>query len=278
MAQLRDFSLVDQHAGEGILFLDGRLRVSRASREALRLLGSPADELLGGDIREHLFRNAAEAEGLLEQLAGGGKVEKFRTYARPASEGPVPVVVTAALQDQASGAEGGLILVLRDATRRLRLERQLKKAAVTDPLTGLKNRHEAYPALDAELGRGLRRDRFLSALLFRVRGLEDYNARHGWLEGDKMLKEVGGIISKRIRGHMDAAYRFGDGTFLVIMPDTPGGDAEAASRRILGGVARVFSGRVVLDAAVTQSRFADSPDSVLQRLYTRLEGSETPLP
>ncbi len=274
----RAFSLVDQHAGEGILFLDGRMKVMRTSREALRLLGCPADELLGRDLRDHLFRNGAEADGLLEQLQAGTKVERFRTYARPASEAPLPVVVTAALQDPEAGASGGLVLVLRDATRRLRLEHRLKQAAVTDPLTGLKNRHEAYPALAAELERGLRRDRFLSALLFRVRSLDEYYTRLGWLEGDKMVKEVAGIISKRIRGHMDAAYRFGDGSFLVIMPDTPGRDAEAASRRILDGAARVYSGRVELDAAVAQSRFADTPDTILQRLFTRLEGPESVLP
>ncbi len=274
----RAFSLVDQHAGEGILFLDGRMKITRTSREALRLLGCSAGELLGHDLREHLFRNGPEADGLLEQLLAGKKVEGFRTYARPASDAPVPVVLTAALQDQVAGAAGGLVLVLRDATQRLRLENQLKKAAVTDPLTGLKNRHEAYPALAAELGRGLSRDRFLSALLFRVRELDEFNVRHGWLEGDKMVQEVGGIISKRIRCHMDAAYRFGDGAFLVIMPDTPGRDAEAASRRILGGVDQGYSGRIVLDAAVTQSRFADTPDTILQRLFTRLEGPESALP
>lgn len=272
------FKLVDQHAGEGILFLDDRMRVTRASREALRILGCSAGELLGCSLRDHLFRIGAEADGVVRDLLAGKKVENFRTYARPASEAPVPVAVTAALQDEAAGAAGGLVLVLRDATRRLRLERELGSAAVTDPLTGLRNRNEAYPALATELDRGLRRDRFLSALLFRIRGLDEYNSRHGWPEGDRMIKRVGEIIGKRIRGHLDAAYRFGDGTFLVIMPDTPGKDAEAASHRILDGVGETFRGRVRMDSAVTQSRFADTPDTILQRLYARIDRPETPLP
>jgi diguanylate cyclase (GGDEF)-like protein/PAS domain S-box-containing protein len=270
--------LVDQHAGEGILFLDGRMQVTRASREALRILGCSAGELMGHSLREHLFRISAEADGVIRDLLAGKKVENFRTYARPASEAPVPVAVTAALQDQTAGVAGGLVLVLRDATRRLRLERELGSAAVTDPLTGLKNRNEACPALATELDRGLRRDRFLSTLLFRIRGLDEYNSRHGWSEGDRMVRRVGKIIGKRIRGHMDTAYRFGDGTFLVIMPDTPGRDAEAASRRILDGVAQTFSGKVRMEAAATQSRFADTPDTILKRLYARLDGPETALP
>jgi len=269
---------VDQHAGEGILFLDERLRVTRASREALRILGCSSGELLGCSLRDHLFRISAEADGVVRDLEAGKTVKNFRTYARPASEAPVPVAVTAALQDETAGAAGGLVLVLRDATRRLRLERELGSAAVTDPLTGLKNRNEVYPALATELDRGLRRDRFLSTLLFRIQGLDDYNTRHGWPEGDRMIKRVGEIIGKRIRGHMDAAYRFGDATFLVIMPDTPGKDAEAASRRILDGVGEAFRGRVRIDAAVTQSRFADTPDTILRRLYARIDGPETAVP
>jgi diguanylate cyclase (GGDEF)-like protein len=268
----RTLSLVEQHAGEGILFLDGRMRVARASREALRLLGCTAGDLLGRGLGDHLFRNRPEADGLVENLLAGNKVEGFRTYARPLSEAPVPVAVTAALQEPEAGAAGGLVFVLRDTTGRLRLERRLKQASVTDPLTGLRNRHETYPDLAAELERGLSRDRFLSALVFRVRDLDQYNTRNGWPAGDRMVKKLGQIVGRRIRGHLDAAYRFGDGTFLVIMPDTPGGDAEAVSRRILARVTETFHGRVQLDSAVTQSRFADTPDSVLQRLFTRLEG------
>ncbi len=274
----RTFSLVEQHAGEGILFLDGLMKVTRASREALRLLGCTAGDLLGRGIGDHLFRNRPETDGLVQDLLAGKKVEGFRSYARPVSEAPVPVVVTAALQDPEAGAAGGLVIVLRDATGRLRLESRLKKTSITDPLTGLRNRHEAYPDLAAELERGLSRDRFLSALIFRVRDLDQYNTRNGWTAGDQMIKKLGGIVGQRIRGHMDAAYRFGDGTFLVIMPDTPSGDAEAASRRILGGVVEAFHGRVQLETAVTQSRFADTPDSILQRLFTRLEGPETAIP
>lgn len=274
----REFRLVDQLAGEGIIFLDDKLQVTRASREALRILGCSAGDLLGHGLREHLFRIGAEADGMLRDLKDGKKVENFRTYARPASDAPVPVSVTAALQDVAAGTDGGLVLVLRDATHQLRLERELGSATVTDPLTGLRNRNEAYPALTTELDRGLRRDRFLSALLFKIRGLDEYYARHGWPDGDRMIKRVGQIIGQRIRGHMDAAYRFGDGTFLVIMPDTPGKDAEAASRRILDGVVESFLGRVGMDGAATQSRFADTPDIILRRLYTRLEGPETALP
>jgi len=254
----RAFGLVDQHVGEGVLFLDARLRVTRASREALRLLGCSAGDLMGRSLHDHLFRSWKEAEGLVKDLTAGKRVDGFRTFARPTSETPVPVSVRAVLQDEALGVEGGFLVVFRDSSRQLRLERELGDAAVTDPLTGLRHRNEAYPALVAELDRGVRSDRFLSALFFRVRGMDNYSSRHGWMEGDRMIKRVGGIVGKRIRG--------------------PRRDAEAASRRILEGINGDFRGRVKLDAAVTQSRFADTADSLLQRLHARIEGTESPLP
>jgi len=274
----RTVSLVDQHASEGILFLDGRLQVTRAGLEAQRLLGCTVGDLPDLRLHEHLFRSSAELEGLVADLEAGRPVRNFRTYAQPASEAPVPVTVNAALQDRAAGAAGGLLLLVRDITERLQLERRLEETSVTDPLTGLRNRHEAFPALVAELERGHRKDRFLSALLFHIRGLGRYNARQGWPAGDRLVKKVSGIVCKRIRGHMDAAYRFGDGLFLVLIPDTPSQDAEAAARRIVDRVAGTFHGKVKLDAAITQSRFADTPDSILQRLFTRLDAHETAAP
>jgi diguanylate cyclase (GGDEF)-like protein len=271
----RTMGLLDQHAGEGIIFLDGRLRVTRAGREAQRLLGGTTADLLGRGLSRHLFRNRAELEGLVADLEADRPVRDFRTYAQPASEAPVPVTVAAALQDRSAGAAGGLLLVVRDVTEQLQLERRLEEVSVTDPLTGLRNRHEAFPALEAELERGHKRDRFLSAMLLRIRGLDRYNARQGWLAGDRLVRKISRIVCKRIRGHLDAAYRFGDGLFLVLMPDTPSQDAEPAARRIVDSVAGTFHGKVRLDAALTQSRFADTPDTVLQRLFARLDSTET---
>jgi len=270
--------LLEEHAGEGLVLLDGRMRVVRANREAVRLLGGATDELLGAPLAGRLFRSEGEAAGLVRDLEAGKPVTGFRTFARPASDSPVPVELTAVLSAEETGAAGGLMLVLRDARGQLRLERRLKQATVTDPLTGLRNRHEAYPALAAELERGLRRDRFLSALIFRVTDLDGFYARQGWPAGDRMVRKVGGIVSRRIRGHMDAAYRFGDGTFLVIMPDTPGRDARAAADRIVAGIDELFKGRIEVTSSVTQSRFADTADSILKRLFVRLEATETAAP
>lgn len=274
----RTLRLVEENAGEGLVLLDGELRVLRANREAQRLLGVAPGELLGAPLTGRLFRNEDEAANLVLDLESGKQVNAFRTYARPASDAPLPVEVTAALCDADDGAAGGLVLVLRDAGGQLRLEKRLRQATVTDPLTGLRNRDQAYPALAAELERGLRRDRFLSALIFRVRDLERFYVRQGWPAGDRMVRKVGGIVSRRIRGHMDAAFRFGDGTFLVIMPDTPGGDARAAADRILAGLDELFKGRIEVASAVTQSRFADTADSILKRLFGRLDASETVVP
>jgi len=111
----------------------------------------------------------------------------------------------------------GILGVLRDATEKIKLERELLELSITDGLTGLHNQRHFYKELDKEMERAERQKIPLCLLLFDLDAFKAYNDLNGHLEGDKVLKSVAEAVLKSIR-RMDAAFRYGGDEFTVILP------------------------------------------------------------
>jgi diguanylate cyclase (GGDEF)-like protein len=123
---------------------------------------------------------------------------------------------------------------LRDENARLLKE--LRKASLTDPLTGLPNRRAFEDALGRERARARRQGTTLSLVLFDLDHFKDVNDTLGHDGGDEVLRHFARTVSGLLRGG-DALYRVGGEEFAALLPDTtPTGALEAAAR-ILGAVA-----------------------------------------
>jgi len=114
------------------------------------------------------------------------------------------------------------------AIEKASLDRQARRAALTDDLTGLGNVlhfHQVLPAL-------LERGGPLSVLVVGLHGLDAVLERHGELGRDGAIAAVGSVIGARLRPG-DVAARIGGDEFVVILPatDTAAACAIAESLR-----------------------------------------------
>lgn len=112
-----------------------------------------------------------------------------------------------------------------------RLFAEVQRLAMTDPLTGLYNRHKLDEALSAEVERGHRYHRPLSAIMIDLDDLKEINDEHGHPTGDQVLMDVAEGIRSQIR-RVDIATRYGGDEFLVLLPEADRMEAQQVADRI----------------------------------------------
>ncbi len=129
-------------------------------------------------------------------------------------------------------AVGGLVCALGDRVQALRREsetlrvseRRHKQLAFTDALTGLFNMRYFRIQLDLEIRRSQQLQQSFTLMMMDVDNFKLFNDCYGHLEGDRVLRHLGGLISSVIR-EQDVACRYGGEEFAVILP---GSQPEAA--------------------------------------------------
>ncbi len=112
----------------------------------------------------------------------------------------------------------------------------LRRAATTDPLTGLANRRQLDELIGREASRCQRNGSPLSVLMIDVDCFKLYNDRYGHQAGDDCLRAVAGVVGRVARRPADLAARYGGEEFCVLLPDTPRDGAALVARRLLEGI------------------------------------------
>ncbi|MAY73729.1 MAG: hypothetical protein CMJ31_03215 [Phycisphaerae bacterium] len=113
----------------------------------------------------------------------------------------------------------------------IRLSRQsqsLRRAALTDPLTGAWNRRYCSRFLAGAIDRARRERHVLTVLYFDIDEFKHYNDRYGHAAGDEILSEVVKALRAVIRPS-DRVCRVGGDEFVVIFFE-PDGPRRADSR------------------------------------------------
>jgi len=114
-------------------------------------------------------------------------------------------------------------------------ERQ-KRDALTDALTGIANRRLFEHRLQEEIIRRERHGHPLSCILADVDRFKDINDRHGHGVGDRVLRDVAGVLARNLRAG-DVLARYGGEEFCLLLPTTPVAVAAAIAERMREGVA-----------------------------------------
>ncbi len=112
-----------------------------------------------------------------------------------------------------------------------RLFAEVERLAVTDPLTGLYNRHKLGEALEVEIERARRYGRPLAVMMIDLDGLKRINDTHGHPAGDAVLRDTANAITAEVR-RVDLATRFGGDEFLVLLPEADLDEAAGMAERI----------------------------------------------
>ncbi|HEU4707353.1 MAG TPA: GGDEF domain-containing protein [Solirubrobacterales bacterium] len=128
----------------------------------------------------------------------------------------------------------GIVLLVR----RLRASHEaLWALARRDELTGVGNYRALHERLGAEIARHQRHGREFALILLDLDGFKAINERHGHLEGDRLLAEIGTSLGRETRGE-DAVFRQGGDEFAVIVPEVNAEEAEEVAKRLRGRVER----------------------------------------
>jgi diguanylate cyclase (GGDEF)-like protein len=105
---------------------------------------------------------------------------------------------------------------VRNITRRKKMEKQLKEAAITDELTGLLNRRGFYALSEQQCKIADRDNPGLSLIYADLDNLKIINDRFGHKEGDRALIDIANIFKKTFR-KSDIIGRTGGDEFAVFL-------------------------------------------------------------
>jgi diguanylate cyclase (GGDEF)-like protein len=118
----------------------------------------------------------------------------------------------------------------------IKLQREYKRNAMIDGLTGLYNRRWIDEAMPRFVARYARSGHPLSVLMIDVDHFKQFNTTYGHAIGDKVLMVVARALRENLRP-TDLVARYGGEEFLVILPDTNVEAGRHAAERVRTAVA-----------------------------------------
>jgi diguanylate cyclase (GGDEF)-like protein len=110
-------------------------------------------------------------------------------------------------------------------------QKRLKHIAVTDELTGIKNRRHIMEQMNKEYQRAVRTGGALSLILLDIDNFKIVNDTHGHAFGDKVLQAVAKEMEDGLRSY-DLLGRIGGEEFLIASPGSTLDDAAGLAERI----------------------------------------------
>ncbi len=164
-----------------------------------------------------------------------------------------------------------------------KLLKKLQQMATRDDLTGLPNRKLTFQMFRKELMQSKRTGNQLALLFIDLVGFKEINERYGHVQGDVLLRNIGEVFEKLIRGN-DLAGRVGGDEFLVLLGDVSSADdarvvanklIEQISRVEIANISQTISANIgvlvfVADESSTVESMLSAADNLLQQ--ARLDG------
>ena len=213
------------------LDLDGRVQLWNDAAE--RIFGWPAEEVLGS---YNPVAPPEQYDAYLEELRLHGQRHRHESLRSRRDGTQVDVELTSTALLDADGQVYGYLGVYVDVGHRRQLERELRTAAFTDPLTGLANRAH-FTAVLAEARPGVH------IALVDLDGFKDVNDTRGHPVGDQVLVEVASRLRSVCR-HEDLLARLGGDEFVVLLtPSTGDPDTGAVAGRLARRMLEVLAER-----------------------------------
>lgn len=159
--------------------------------------------------------------------------------------------------------------LLEEANRLLAEKNQdLEKLYITDPLTGLYNRHKMDGDLEQELQRAIRYNSVFSVVLFDIDWFKKINDTYGHPAGDSVLRELSLLLRANLRA-TEIPCRWGGEEFLILCPETDGEEAKALGIRLCSLVENhqfSVNRRVTISAGVAQFTGNEKINELIKRV------------
>lgn len=204
---------------------DGSRTGHRLNRAIRDLFGVPEDVALARDVLAAVVHpdDRAAVTTFLRVVGTAGGQRSLEVRAVSANGRPVPVWVQAATADLRPDGTRRVILHVTDMTDRHAAAEELRRLALTDPVTGLGNRTRLEQRLEAALA-AAGPEHHVGLLLLDLDRFKIVNDSLGHVAGDELLVEVGRRLDSLVpRGSL--VCRIGGDEFAVLLDPAPGSAA-----------------------------------------------------
>lgn len=258
------YRLLTDHSTDIVLNVDRVGRILYVSPSVDQLLGYPPDRLIGTralHVVDHQDRQAV-LQVYREALAGpdGTQIVEYRTRTAAGALRWFEAHTRAVVGDHLTIT--GIVAVVRDVTRRKKLEEELSRAASTDPLTGLANRRAFDDALAARLNVAKAGAVAGCVAIFDLDHFKRVNDRFGHAVGDRALQAFARIARGIVRED-DLVARLGGEEFGVLLPGATLEQAHYICERLRATLAasKLREGEMVINLTVSAGITAIDPDN-----------------
>ncbi len=168
---------------------------------------------------------------------------------------------------------------------------EIKSLSLIDPPTGVFNRFYLDEHISQEIKRAYRYERSLALILVGLNRFSEIVAEFGHFSGDVLLKRAAECLNESVRKDVDWIARYGEDSFMVVLPETDTAGAMIVAKRLRLRIAamvvsmydkelRITAGFGVAGFTATQQKqgftteiFLDKVDNCL--CQAREDGGET---
>lgn len=288
----RSLENIMEGIADGVVVIDMDHTIIQANSSVAASLGLKKSEMIGRKCYEIIHRRQMPCEGPhivcpLPHILGeeDNSIKLLHTH-YDGSGNERHIEITASPVKNAKGRTIAMVETYRDImekysddelvklVKRLNeAQTHLKHVAITDDLTGLRNRRYIIERLGEEFQRAKRTGDPLSLIMLDIDHFKQINDAHGHLFGDVVLRVIAARIRLILRMH-DIVGRVGGEEFLVICPESSLEDTGIVAERIRRIINEEMIGdgimelRVALSAGVTSLQ---ENDVSLEKLFSRAD-------
>ncbi len=226
------FRTVVNGLAEGVLLIDTESKaVLESNAASTQLFGYSAAELFGLTLYDLCTHDRASVDANCERITRLGRYSVGRRRYRRKDGSLLDLELSASLVSH--GGRKVIDIVFRDVGEAVRTEARLemyrielertnvllRELALTDALTGVKNRAAFNARLADAYDLALRHGHPLSVVLLDVDYFKLFNDIYGHPAGDEVLKTVAATIAGAART-TDTVARYGGEEFVIVLPET----------------------------------------------------------
>lgn len=291
MQQVDFYKDIIDSLSDGVYFIDQSRVINSWNKGAERLTGYTAQQMVGQSCCDNpldLVTPNGDAfcspDCPLIQAMLDGKELEAEVFFRHASGHRVPIVIHAApLWNGETRIVGAVISFNRNT--RLFIEnrqelRELQRASITDPLTGVGNRKYIESRLSELIAEFETTSRGAGLLFIDVDHFKRFNDLYGHMTGDDVLRLIAKTILYMVRT-TDMVGRWGGEEFVVILYDVPDQESlQAVAEKLRAQVQysrldlKGFSLEVTISIGGTVLQPGDTQESFVQRADSLLYASK----